>query len=89
MLALEHVSDGGEYPHQLNISRYNNTLPNEIDEYVHELMVLAEKNNGCYDGWGLRAGHSKTALSLAAFRPSENGMSQDKHAAVFCCADIP
>lgn len=52
ILALEQVSDGSEYPHQLNISRHNNTLPNEIDEYVHELMVLAEKNNGCYDGWG-------------------------------------
>ncbi len=42
----------GQYPFQLNIERTDNTLWDNVDKYVWELVSLAKEHNGIYDGWG-------------------------------------
>ncbi|MXV38215.1 DUF695 domain-containing protein [Flavobacteriaceae bacterium Ap0902] len=50
ILSLEKVE--GEYPYQLNIDRLDNTIWDNVDNYVWELVTIANENNGYYDGWG-------------------------------------
>ncbi len=50
VLSMEKIE--GEYPFQLNISRVDNTIWDNVDNYVWELVTLAKANNGIYDGWG-------------------------------------
>ena len=38
--------------YQLNISRMDNVVFNDINEVVWELVEIAESLNGYYDGWG-------------------------------------
>ncbi len=52
VLSKENLESGEENPWQLNISRQDNTLPGNVNEYVWELVNLAKDNNGSYDGWG-------------------------------------
>ncbi len=52
VLSKENLEDGDEAPYRLNISRQDNTLPGNVNEYVWELICLAKENNGSYDGWG-------------------------------------
>lgn len=41
-----------EFQYSVNIAREDLTLPDEVNHYVWELVELATKNNGMYDGWG-------------------------------------
>lgn len=42
----------GDFPYQLNIDRMDNTIWENVNNYVWELVSLAKENNGYYDGWG-------------------------------------
>lgn len=44
--------DEKENPYQLHIVRSDNTVWQNVNEYVWELITLAEPHNGIYDGWG-------------------------------------
>ena len=52
VLSKDNLEKGEGAPYQLNISRQDNTLPGNVNEYVWELICLAKENNGSYDGWG-------------------------------------
>ena len=52
VLSKKNLENGEENPYQLNISRQDNTLPGNVNEYVWELVSLAKEHNGSYDGWG-------------------------------------
>ncbi len=52
VLSKENLEEEDENPYQLNISRQDNTLPGNVNEYVWELICLAKESNGSYDGWG-------------------------------------
>lgn len=52
VLSKEKLDDKNDYPFQLNISREDNTIWNNVNQYVWELITLAKESNGIYDGWG-------------------------------------
>ncbi|SEC43480.1 TIGR01619 family protein [Tenacibaculum sp. MAR_2009_124] len=41
-----------EFQYNVNIGREDVIIPHEVNDYVWELMELANKSNGMYDGWG-------------------------------------
>lgn len=52
VLSTEKIDKQTSNPFQLNISRVNTAFLKDIDNYVWELMELANPLNGIYDGWG-------------------------------------
>lgn len=52
VLSKNKLTDDKEYPFQVNISRQDNTIWNNVNEYTWELYTLAKENDGQYDGWG-------------------------------------
>lgn len=52
VLAKEKNENNPEYPYTLNISRQDNTVWSNVNEYVWELISLAKECDGLYDGWG-------------------------------------
>ncbi|MDR2917550.1 MAG: DUF695 domain-containing protein [Tannerella sp.] len=52
VLSNTKLDDDKTYPYQLNISRQDNTVWSRVNDYVWELIVLANENDGNYDGWG-------------------------------------
>ena len=48
----ETVDHGNSYHFALQISRLNNVMPSEINEYTWELVTLGNDYGAKYDGWG-------------------------------------
>lgn len=48
----ETVDHGDSYHFALQISRLNNVMPSEINEYTWELVTLGNDYGAKYDGWG-------------------------------------
>ncbi len=50
--SIKSKDDKDANTYQLHISRMDNTIRNNVNNYVWELVKLADKYKGDYDGWG-------------------------------------